>query len=115
MFYKVHKLRGDGMEYAFIENLVKEFDIPEKGILSRVLQKDDHVNITLFGFSAGHEIASHSATTPATIYIVEGEAEIQLGEDVVHARPGALIYMPPQLPHAISAKTPLRMLLTQMK
>lgn len=103
------------MNYMYIENLVKEFEIPEKGILSRVLQKDEHVNITLFGFSAGHEIASHSASTPATIYVLEGEAEIQLGEDTVQATAGALIYMPPQLPHAISAKTPLRMLLTQMK
>lgn len=103
------------MNYMYIENLVKEFEIPEKGILSRVLQKDEHVNITLFGFSAGHEIASHSASTPATIHVLEGEAEIQLGEDTVRATAGALIYMPPQLPHAISAKTPLRMLLTQMK
>jgi quercetin dioxygenase-like cupin family protein len=103
------------MAYTFVENLVKEFEIPEKGILSRVLQKDEHVNITLFGFSAGHEIASHSASTPATIFIVEGEAEVQLGDDTVRATSGALIYMPPQLPHAISAKTPLRMLLTQIK
>lgn len=103
------------MEYTFVENLIKEFEIPEKGILSRVLQKDEHVNITLFGFSAGHEIASHSASTPATIFVVEGEAEVQLGEDVVHAKAGALIYMPPQLPHGILAKTPLRMLLVQAK
>jgi quercetin dioxygenase-like cupin family protein len=103
------------MNYMFVESLMKELDIPEKGILSVVLQKDEHVNITLFGFSAGHEIASHSATTPATICIIEGEADVQLGDDTVHASAGSLIYMPPQLPHAISARTPLRMLLTQMK
>lgn len=103
------------MSYLFLENLVKEFEIPAKGILSRVLHKDEHVNITLFGFSADHEIASHSSSTPATIYVLEGEAEIQLGADTVHATAGSLIYMPPQLPHGISAKTPLRILLTQMK
>jgi quercetin dioxygenase-like cupin family protein len=103
------------MSYTYVENLVKEFEIPEKGILSRVLHKDEHVNITLFGFSAGHELAAHSASTPATIHILEGEADVQLGEDTVRATAGSLIYMPPQLPHAISAKTPLRMLLTQVK
>lgn len=103
------------MNYLFLENLKSEFEIPEKGILSRVLQKDEHVNITLFGFSAGHEIATHSASTPATIYVLEGEADIQLGEDTVKAREGSLVYMPPQLPHAILARTPLRMLLVQSK
>jgi quercetin dioxygenase-like cupin family protein len=103
------------MDYAFFANLQKEFELPEKGILSRVLHKDEHVNITLFGFSADHELSGHSAPTPAVLYFLEGEAEVQLGEDKVSAQPGSLVYMPPMLPHAISAKTPLRMLLVQMK
>lgn len=103
------------MSYMVIEDLVKEFAIPEKGILSRVIQKDEHVNITLFGFSAGHEISTHTAATPATLSILEGEGEVDLGPDTVQVSAGAFIYMPPELPHAIRAKTPLRMLLIQVK
>jgi quercetin dioxygenase-like cupin family protein len=103
------------MNYAFFENIQKEFSLPEKGILSRVLHKDDNVNVTLFGFSAGEELSSHSAPTPAILYCVEGEAEIELGNDKVQAQPGSFVYMPPQLPHGILARTALRVLLVQMK
>jgi hypothetical protein len=41
------------MDYTFLANLQQEFAIPEKGILSNVLQKDEYVNITAFGFVAG--------------------------------------------------------------
>ena len=103
------------MDYTFLANLQTEFVLPEKGIISRVLHKDDHVNVTLFGFSAGEALTEHSAPTPAVLYFIEGEAEVLLGEDKVNAQPGSFVYMPPMLPHAISAKTPLRMLLVQMK
>jgi quercetin dioxygenase-like cupin family protein len=83
--------------------------------LSRVLHKDDRVNVTLFGFSAGQELSAHSAPTPAILYFLEGEAEVQLGEDKQNAQPGSFVYMPPMLPHGISAKSPLKMLLVQIK
>ncbi len=103
------------MNYTFLANLQTEFTLPEKGILSRVLHKDDKVNVTLFGFSEGQELSVHSAPTPAVLYFLEGEAEVQLGEDKVNAQPGSFVYMPPMLPHGITAKTALRMLLVQMK
>lgn len=103
------------MDYTFLANLLQELAQPENGILSRVLHKDDNVNVTLFGFSAGQELSAHSAPTPAILYFLEGEAEVQLGEDKVNTQPGSFIYMPPMLPHGITAKTALRMLLVQMK
>lgn len=103
------------MDYTFLADLQQEFVLPEKGILSRVLQKDDYVNVTLFGFSSGQELSAHSAPTPAVIYFLEGEAEVQLGEDKVQVKSGSFVYMPPMLTHGISAKSPLRMLLVQMK
>jgi hypothetical protein len=38
-----------------------------------------------------------------------------LGEDKVSAQTGSFVYMPPMLTHGISAKTPVRMLLIQIK
>ena len=103
------------MDYTFLANLQQEFAIPEKGILSNVLQKDEYVNITAFGFAAGQELSAHSAPTPAVLYFLEGEAEVQLGEDRVNAQAGSFVYMPPMLPHGISAKSPVKMLLVQIK
>lgn len=103
------------MDYTFFANLQTEFVLPEKGILSRVLQKDEYSNVTLFGFSAGEVLSVHSAPTPAVLYFIEGEAEVQLGDATVSAKPCSFIYMPPMLPHGISARTAVRMLLVQMK
>jgi|SRR5512146_217594 quercetin dioxygenase-like cupin family protein len=103
------------MDYNFIEDLLVAAEVPKEGIHSRVLQKDEHVNITLFGFSAGQELSTHSAPTPAVICILNGEADITLGDDVHHAKAGSFAYMPPLLPHAIAAKSATTMLLIQMK
>ena len=67
------------MDYTFLADLHQEFMLPEKGILSRVLQKDDYVNVTLFGFSAGQELSAHSAPTPAMIYFLEGRGRSAIG------------------------------------
>ncbi len=103
------------MDYTFLANLGQELTPPDNGVMSRVLHKDDNVNVTLFGFSAGQELSAHSAPTPAILYFLEGEAEVQLGEDKVNAQPGSFVYMPPMLPHGISAQSPLKMLLIQIK
>jgi len=103
------------MDYTFFANLQEEITLPEKGILSRVLHKDEKVNVTLFGFAAGEELSAHSAPTPAVLYFLEGEADLKLGTDEVNAKAGSFVYMPPMLSHGISAKTGLRMLLVQMK
>ena len=103
------------MDFTFLQDLQTELELPEKGILSRVLKKDEYVNITLFGFSAGESLSAHSAPTPAVLYFLEGEAEVQLGEEKVSAHPGSFIYMPPMLLHGIHARSPVRMLLVQVK
>jgi quercetin dioxygenase-like cupin family protein len=103
------------VDYTFLANLHQEFAPPEDGILSRILHKDEKVNVTLFGFSSGQELSAHSAPTPAILYFLDGEAEVQLGEDKVNAGPGSFVYMPPMLTHGISAKSPVRMLLIQIK
>lgn len=103
------------MDYTYFADLFREFDLPDQGILSRVLHKDDRLNVTVFGFSAGQELSLHSAPTPAVLYFLEGEAEVQLENDKVAAQGGSFIYMPPMLPHGIVARSPLRMLLVQIK
>ncbi len=65
--------------------------------------------------AAGQELTTHSAPTPAVICILNGEADITLGEDVHNAKGGLFAYMPPLLPHAIAAKAPTIMLLIQIK
>ncbi len=61
------------MNYKSMADLKTEITIPDRGILSRVLQKDESVNVTLFGFAAGEGLSPHAVPTPAILYFIDGE------------------------------------------
>ena len=88
--------------------------IPEETIISRSIYKDEQTNITLFGFAAGQELTEHTASRPAILHFLQGEAALTLGEDEMEAGPGTWVYMEPHLPHSIVARTPVLMLLTML-
>src|SRR5215207_7604354 len=102
-------------DYTFIGDLAGELQIPKDGILSRILLKNDHVNVTLFGFDAGQDLTEHTASTPAIVQILRGEAALTIGSDKREGGPSTWFSMPARLPHSISAKTPVVMLLVLVK
>ena len=101
-------------KYTHVADLTAQ-DIPADGILSRTIYNDDHVKVVLFGFGPGQELSEHTASMPAILQIVKGEAELGLGDDRVEAHAGAWVHMPAQLRHSVRAKTPLVMLLLLLK
>lgn len=105
----------DGDSYTYFADLAREVEIPKDGILSRILLKNDDVNVTLFGFSAGQELSEHTAASPAIIQIVQGQARVNLGGDEKACGSGSWIYMPARMPHSLVADTPVIMLLTLLK
>ncbi len=90
-------------------------DIPPDTIISHTLFDDDSVKAVVFGFAAGQELSEHTASMPAILHILKGEARLTLGGDSKEAAAGSWTHMPPQLPHSIVAKTPLVMLLLLIK
>lgn len=103
------------MSYTYFADLAKEVAPPTEGILSRTLYQDEHIKTVLFGFSAGQELSEHTASKPAIIQMIQGEAQLTLGNDMIDAKSGAWIYMPPNLKHSIHAQTPVVMLLLLIK
>jgi quercetin dioxygenase-like cupin family protein len=100
------------MPYAYFENLADSVTISPESIVSRTLHADKHTKSIVFGFDAGQELSEHTASVPATIHILRGEAEVQLGADKHAAGAGSWAWMPAKLPHGIVAKTAVVMLLT---
>ena len=102
--------------YTFLENLPDLLpDVPADSILSRSLYKDERINVSLFAFAAGQELTEHTSAQPAILEFLEGEADLTLGEDRREVAPGAWVYMAPNLPHSVVARTRLVMLLTLIK
>jgi quercetin dioxygenase-like cupin family protein len=92
-----------------IQNLA--MDVPPDTILSRTYFEKDSMKAILFGFAPGQELSEHTASKPAILHFLEGEAELTLGSDPKSAKPGTWVYMEPHLPHSVFAKTKVVMLL----
>jgi quercetin dioxygenase-like cupin family protein len=101
--------------YVHFLDLAKEVQPPDKGILSRTMFNDDRLKAVLFGFALGEELSEHTASMPAVLHFLQGEAKLTLGDDTMEARPGTWVQMAKGTRHSIVAKTPVVMLLLLLK
>ena len=98
-----------------IRQLADELQPPESGKQNVVLTDDDNTKVVLFAFAGGDGLKEHVAPLPAIIQIINGEAELTVGEEAVAGKPGTWIQMAAKTPHSIKAATPFAMLLTLLK
>lgn len=101
--------------YTHIFDLAKEAEPPADGILSRTVYRDDRLKAVVFGFGQGQELSEHTASKPAMLFFMKGEASVGLGDDLRDAQAGTWVHMPAGLKHSIKAKTPVVMLLVLLK
>ncbi len=98
--------------YEFVANLTDSIpEIPADSIVSRTFYAGEDMKAVLFGFAAGQELSEHTASMPATLIFMQGEADLTLGGEPQSAQAGTWVHMPPNLSHSIKAKTPVIMLL----
>ncbi|MCB9450120.1 MAG: cupin domain-containing protein [Anaerolineaceae bacterium] len=103
------------LPYKLLENIADPVAIPGEGILSRTVYDDDQVRAVLFGFAPGEELSEHTASMPAIIHILHGEAKLTLDGEAHEAGAGAWVHMAANLPHSVHAKTPVALLLYLLK
>jgi quercetin dioxygenase-like cupin family protein len=96
-------------------HLADEAKFADHGIVSRTLLQTAHARVILFGFAAGQELSEHTSTQHALVQILSGECDFSLDGQWHSLQAGALLHMPPNLPHAVRAKQPFSMLLTLIK
>lgn len=100
---------------AKVVSLSEETKFAPNGIVSRTLLRTERMRVVLFGFAEGQELTEHTSTQNAVAHILSGECEFSLAGKPHNVKAGDLIYMPPNLPHALKAKTQFSMLLTLSK
>jgi quercetin dioxygenase-like cupin family protein len=98
-----------------ILSLADETKFAANGIVSRTLLRTATSRVVLFGFSEGQELSEHTSTQHAVIQILSGECEFSLAGKPHTLKAGDLLYMPPNLPHAVLATKQFSMLLTFSK
>jgi len=95
--------------------LGQETQFAPNGIVSRTLLNAPAARVVLFGFAEGQELTEHTSTQHALIQILSGECEFSLAGKPHLLKTGDLLYLPPNLPHAVKATKQFSMLLTLFK
>ncbi|HEU0038061.1 MAG TPA: cupin domain-containing protein, partial [Verrucomicrobiae bacterium] len=104
-----------GLDREKIISLAGETQFAPNGIVSRTLMRAPNGRVVLFGFAEGQELTEHTSTQQALIQILSGECEFFLSGRLRNLKAGDLLFMPPNLPHAVKATKQFSMLLTLMK
>jgi len=87
----------------------------DDAIVSRVLLKGGTGNVTLFAFDVGQELSEHTAPFEALVHVLDGRAEVRIAGQPFELAAGQMIVLPADVPHALRAVEPFRMLLTMIR
>jgi quercetin dioxygenase-like cupin family protein len=87
----------------------------EGAVVSRTLLKRPTATVTVFAFDQGQGLSEHTAPFDALVHVLEGDAEIVIAGKANRVSGGEMIVMPANQPHALTARTPFKMLLTMIR
>ncbi len=84
-------------------------------IVSKQVIKKENGNITLFAFDTKEGLSEHTSPYDALIQVIGGKARITIGGKDFILTAGDNIIMPANVPHAVFALQPFKMVLTMIK
>ncbi|NNE45429.1 MAG: cupin domain-containing protein, partial [Rhodothermales bacterium] len=85
------------------------------GIVSKILLKTPSGSVTAFAFDAGQELSEHTTPFDALVSVIDGEVDIRISGTTHRVSGGELIILPANEPHALSAVSRFKMILTMLK
>lgn len=96
-------------------NLAEDVAYGIGSVVSKTLVKKNAGTLTLFSFDKGQGLSEHTAPFDAAVYILDGLAEIRIGGTPHRVNAGEMIIMPANVPHALDAPEPFKMLLIMIR
>jgi quercetin dioxygenase-like cupin family protein len=109
------EIESKGIEMPQQELMLNTVTYQKGSVVSRVLIKEGNGSVTAFAFTAGEEISAHSTPFSALLYIIEGKAEVFIGDVKYVLQTGETINLPKNITHAINAITDLKMFLVMVR
>jgi len=101
--------------HAVIRDIASAVDIQSGAVVSKVVHRDEGINVTVFGFDAGQELTEHQAARAAVVQVISGRLRFTADGEEIDAGPGFWLHMTPNTPHALVATEPTIMLLTLLR
>ena len=87
----------------------------EGAVVSKTLIDKAAGTVTLFAFGQGQGLSEHTAPFDALVQVLDGEVEIKISGRAFNVKPGEIIVMPANEPHALKAVRPFKMILTMIR
>ncbi len=100
---------------AKASNLEGLIDYQEGSVVSRTIIDKKTGTITLFAFDENQGLSEHTAPYDAMVYVLDGEVDVTISGKPIRLKQGEMTIMPANEPHALTAKTKFKMLLTMIK
>ena len=98
-----------------VKPLGELLEYQDSSIVSRVLLKNNGGTVTLFAFDQGEGLSEHTTPFEALVFVVDGEAEVEIAGEVYSVKLGETITLPANVPHAVRAVARFKMLLTMIR
>lgn len=86
------------------QNINELIEYPKNGILSKVIVKNDKLDITLFCMAKETEISEHTSTKQGFVYVIEGNGIFNLEGKNILMSSGIFIYLKESAKHSLKAK-----------
>lgn len=90
-------------------------DYARDSIVSKTILDKPAGTITLFAFDEGQKLSEHTASYDAVVQVIDGRARLMIGGEEREVAAGEIIIMPGNVPHAVVAAGPFKMLLTMIR
>jgi len=87
----------------------------EGAVVSRTLLKRSTGTVTMFAFDQGQGLSEHTAPFDALVQVLEGNVDVIIAGTTHQLSAGEMILMPANQPHALTARTRFKMLLTMIR
>ena len=100
------------MDHTALEDLSTAVALQPDAVVSKVIYRDEALNVTVFEFAAGEGLTEHTASRTAIVEVVSGRLELTVEGRTYDARAGFWLRMGTGAPHEPVAKEPTIMLLT---
>jgi quercetin dioxygenase-like cupin family protein len=84
-------------------HLSKSIQYQQGSVVSRELFKSHKCTITLFAFGAGQGLSPHATPYDAFAHIIDGDAEIPIGDMTYQLMNSEMIHMPANTMHSLRA------------
>lgn len=100
---------------AEVFRMSEKVQYAEGSVVSKIIIRNDHGNVTLFSFDKGEFLSEHTAPFDAIVQVLEGVGEVVIAGNTFVLKTGDSIIMPANVPHAVNATEKFKMLLTMIK